>query len=175
MKRIFLLFTSLLLLAMPVPTRTQPALPQEPEWMTSRLEKKMPALANAAVLRKVRASRQDGYDRVVFEFDGDSVPDHWVEYKRPPFNLGESDQIVKVPGRAFVSVMFRPAVGYNPDTGEKVIEGPEGRLRLTVLRALTNIYDYEGDVIYILGLSARKPFRVQALTNPARLAVDIKH
>ncbi|HWT00067.1 MAG TPA: hypothetical protein VN256_07460 [Pyrinomonadaceae bacterium] len=175
MRKITPLFISLLMAAVPALTQTQPARAQEPAWTTARVEKKMPALTNAAVLRKVRASRQKGYDRVVFEFDGNSLPDHRVEFKRPPFHLGESDQTVKVPGRAFISVMFRPAIGYNPDTGQRVVEGPEGSVRLTVLRALTSIYDYEGDVIYILGLSARKPFRAQALTDPARLVVDIKH
>lgn len=175
MRRIAPLFISLLMMAVPVLTHTQPARSQEAEWTTSRVEKKMPVRDSAAVLRKVRASRQKGYDRVVFEFEGDSLPDYWVQYKRPPFHLGESDQTVKVPGRAFVEVMFRPAIGYDPDTGRSVVEGPEGSLRLKVLRALKSIYDYEGDVIYVLGLSARKPFRARALTNPARLAVDIQH
>ena len=175
MRRIPLIFISLLLIAVPVLTRTQPTRPQEPAWTTSRVEKKMPVLDRPAVLRKIRASRQEGYDRVVFEFDGNSLPDYTVEFKRPPFTLDETNQVVKVPGRAFISVMFRPALGYDPDTGERVVEGPEGSLRLTVLRALKRIYDYEGDVIYVLGLSARKPFRAQALTNPTRLAVDIKN
>ena len=171
MRRLTLLFILLLLMVAPALTRP----PQEPAWTTSRVEQKFPARVNAVVMRKVRASRQEGYDRVVFEFEGDSVPDYWLEYKRPPFFMDETERTVKVPGRAFIEVTFRPAVGHNIDTGERTIEEPDGPVRLTVLRALQNTYDHEGDVTYVLGLSARKPFRAQALTNPARLAVDIKY
>jgi hypothetical protein len=176
MRKIALLFISLMLMGAPVLTRPQPARPQEePEWTTARVEKKMPPRVNAVVLRKVRASRQAGYDRVVFEFDGDGVPDYWVEYKRPPFYQGETERTVKVAGRAFISVTFRPAVGHDIDTGQRLIEEPGDPVRLTVLRDLQNIEDHGGDVTYVLGLTARKPFRAQLLSNPARVALDIKY
>jgi hypothetical protein len=35
--------------------------------------------------------------------------------------------------------------------------------------------DFEGEVSWVLGLSARKPYRVHELSDPARLVIDIQH
>lgn len=148
---------------------------QAPAWATKQIKKQMPAYKDGGVLREVRAASHSGYDSVVFEFNGDVVPSYTITYKRPPFYMGESDQRVSVAGRAFLQVSFTPAVAHDIDTNQVTVKSPDGLLNLTVLKEAKSIYDQGGYVEYVLGLSSSKPFRAQALTNPARLVVDIKH
>jgi hypothetical protein len=35
--------------------------------------------------------------------------------------------------------------------------------------------DFEGKVVFVLGLVSKKPYRVVELQNPTRLVVDVKH
>jgi hypothetical protein len=48
-------------------------------------------------------------------------------------------------------------------------------LGLPVLLEIKEIDFSEGVMAFALGLRGRRAFRVQTLTNPARLVVDIKH
>jgi hypothetical protein len=128
---------------------------------------------NGGNLQKVRVAKHRGYDRVVFEFDGKTLPKSTVRFARPPFHLGESDSVVKVNGNAFIEAVFTSARAHDLETGRITVT--ETLARLSSVRETKRIYDHEGQVIYILGLPARKQFRVLTLMNPVRLVVDIKH
>lgn len=125
-------------------------------------------------LVNVRAARNKDFDRVVFEFNN-ALPPYQVKFADPPFNLDESDQIVKVAGKSFLEVIFTPAYGFNLETGKKTVTYKKGRLELPVVQETSFIYDHEAMVIFIVGLKQKKDFRVSVLQNPSRLVVDFKH
>lgn len=125
-------------------------------------------------LVNVRAARNKGFDRVVFEFNN-ALPPYQVKFANPPFNLDESDRVVKVAGKSFLEVTFTPAYGFNLETGIKTVTYKKGRLSLPSVQETSFIYDHEGMVIFIIGLKQQKNFRVNVLSNPARLVIDFKH
>lgn len=125
-------------------------------------------------LVNARAARNENFDRVIFEFNN-TLPPYQVKFANPPFNLDESDQIVKVAGKSFLEVTFTPAYGFNLDTGKKTVTYKKGQLNLPVVQETAFIYDHEGMVIFIVGLKQKKNFRVNVLQNPARLVIDFKH
>lgn len=159
-----------------VETTSQSNQPKDGGWDVKPVEIAAPnAKEGSGELRKVRAGKHTGYDRVVFEFSGKSVPMCKVRYAEPPFNLGESDEVVKISGEAFLEVGFTPAAAHNLETGQITVVDPEKPVRSNALQEVKRIYDHEGQVIYVLGLIAQRQFRVQTLSNPSRLVVDIKH
>lgn len=127
-----------------------------------------------AVLREVRAASQEGFDRVVFEFEGSSVPGYRVGYINPPAVQCGSGEAVEVAGSALLQVRLSPAQAHT-EAGEATVRERERRPGLPVLQEMESICDFEADVTWVLGLAARSRFRVQELASPARLVIDIEH
>jgi hypothetical protein len=98
-----------------------------------------------------------------------ALPRAW---RTPPIYDEATQAQVKLAGTAALEVTF--AFNY----GEKIdiYEGyPKERLNLPVLLEIKQIDSTEGVMSFALGLQGRHAFRIQTLTNPARLVVDIKH
>ena len=117
-----------------------------------------------------------GYDRVVFEFTGggDSVPGYRVEYTTKPVQRCGSGDPVTVAGAGRLIVRFEPAQAHD----EHGSLAPAERHRvpgLPVVRELTLICDFEGQVAWVLGVAAPSEYRVSELTGPARLVLDVRH
>ncbi|PYP36023.1 MAG: hypothetical protein DMD48_13565 [Gemmatimonadetes bacterium] len=130
------------------------------------------------VLRHVEtragASPGGGYDRVVFEFTGDSVPGYHVEYATKPVQRCGSGDPVTVAGMGRLIVRFEPAQAHD----ERGSLAPAQRHRvpgLPAVRELTLICDFEGQVAWVLGIAAPSEYRVSELTGPARLVLDVRH
>jgi hypothetical protein len=122
-------------------------------------------------LRIVRAAKQAGFDRVVFEF-ADGVPSFFVNYTNAPIYQEETMTEVKISGTAFIEVSFQFYYGEHAE----IYKGyPKGKLDLPSLLEMKNIDSSESVMAFAFGLQGRHAFRVQTLTNPARLVVDIKH
>lgn len=137
------------------------------------VEKQRPE-AGVAVLRDVRAASQEGFDRVVFEFEGSAVPGYHVEYvDRPVIQCG-SGEPVEVAGDGWLEVRLVPAQAHTeegrPTAGER-----ERRLSLPVIKELQSTCDFEAHVTWVLGVASPNRYRVQELSNPARLIVDVRH
>ena len=128
------------------------------------------------VLRHVETATgaSPGYDRVVFEFTGDSVPGYRVEYTTKPVQRCGSGDPVTVAGTGRLIVRFEPAQAHD----EHGSLAPAERHRtpgLPAVRELTLICDFEGQVALVLGIAAPFEYRVSELTGPARLVVDVRH
>jgi len=127
------------------------------------------------VLRHVEsATASPGYDRVVFEFTGDSVPGYRVEYTTKPVQRCGSGDPVTVAGTGRLVVRFEPAQAHD----EHGSLAPAERHRtpgLPAVRELTLICDFEGQVAWVLGVAAPSVYRVSELTGPARLVLDVRH
>jgi hypothetical protein len=125
----------------------------------------------SAKLAAARAARHPGYDRVVFQFEGDEVPAYRVGYVRRVF-LGESDQVVTLEGDAFLEATFNGKASDDYRPGTQTI--PD-RLTpaLPQVRQLALAEDFEGVIRIGIGLDHRAGFRVLELTGPVRVVVDV--
>lgn len=124
----------------------------------------------------VRVAPQDGYDRVVFELDGEQAgqPGWRVEYTDSPSAQGSGDP-VEVSGDAVLAVIIT-GTGYPFDTGVEEVSGdpalPSG---LQVVREVALGAVFEGQYEAFIGLTGERPFTVTRLADPARVVIDITH
>jgi hypothetical protein len=123
----------------------------------------------------VRFGKHNGFDRVVFELEGDLIG-YYITYGKPPFQSEAGEEIVKVHGKAFVEISLYPV-----SSSDENIEANERRaiqqnkLKMNLIREVKTVEWFEGEIRYVLGLKRRTPFRVQTFSNPTRLVVDFKH
>lgn len=167
-----------------VPATTAPATTTEPEAVPGPPFSTAPAVARAgstrlALLTDVRLGRHEGYERIVFEFLPGSRPAYRVRYVRPPIIEDASGRVVQVDGDAFLSIRMEPASGFDL-TGElgEVYTGP---MRIAGSSAGTEVIvevvrtgDFEAVLNWVAGVDGRLPFRVQRLTGPPRIVIDVR-
>jgi hypothetical protein len=85
-----------------------------PEWTAGIAQSKARVTA-ASTLRDLRAGRHDGFDRLVFEFDG-GLPNYHIEYIDKPVRQCGSGEATPIVGDAWLSVAFEPAYAHSPRT-----------------------------------------------------------
>jgi hypothetical protein len=146
----------------PVPPEVPPSPPEE-------APREVP---DAAVLRDVRTGDQQTFDRVVFEIEGPKLPSHDVKYVERPVHCG-SGEPVQMDGRAFLQVRLSPARAHT-EAGGTTVTTLQRKVRLPVVREIRATCDFEGEVTWVIGLAARKEFKVMELEAPARLVIDIE-
>lgn len=125
------------------------------------------------VLVAVRTARQNGFDRLVFEFEGEARPAVRAGYESSHTECGSGDAVT-VDGAATLVVSMRPARAHT-EAGEATVDGRPAPPRLPSIRALRITCDFEADVTWAVGLAARRPYRVIPLAAPARIVVDVQH
>lgn len=130
---------------------------------------------SVATLTAVRAATHEGYDRVVFEFAAaDEMPGYHLEYiDKPVRDCGEGSA-KEVAGDAWLEVRMSPVYAHT-EAGQPTIPFREQSLNLPVLRELERTCDFEAVTTWVLGLGSPNPYRVQELSDPPRLVVDIAH
>lgn len=144
-----------------------------PEWTTDPKAAQHEVAGNA-VLENVRSARNDGYDRVVFQFSRGVVPSYQVEYVDPPIRQCGSGQVIPTSGGRWLRVRLQQAQAHD-ERGNATVEDRSRTPALPALREMQLICDYEGQVEWILGVPAQLPFRAIVLNNPARVVVDVMH
>lgn len=130
-------------------------------------------VSGAAILRAVRTAQHDGYDRIVFDFGGDPLPNYHIEYVDRPVRQCGSGDPVPVAGDAWLAIRFEPAYAHT-DAGQPTVANRERTLTLLNLRELELICDFEAQVEWVAGLASPEPYHVLELTAPARLVLDIR-
>jgi hypothetical protein len=133
----------------------------------------------AAALVDVRMSRHEGFDRIAFEFADGRLPGYLVQYVEPPIIEDASGNTVTIDGSFFIQIRMEPAAGFDSETGQVTYEGPT---RISGADAGTfelveavRTGDFEAVLNWHLGVADRVDFRVLELTDPARLAVDVRN
>lgn len=133
------------------------------------------APAKQGLLTAVRAAKQDGFDRVVFEFEG-AVPGYSVRYIDRPITEDASGETVEVKGDSVLQVRMEPASGADL-SGEELRITYKGANRLTpstaVVTELVRTGDFEAVLTWVIGVKGKPGFRVDTLTGPSRLIVEI--
>ncbi len=130
-------------------------------------------------LTDVTVGRHEGFDRVVFTFSGNGVPGYRVEYVDPPIIADGSGEEIDVNGDFFLHVRMEPAAGFNTETGLPTYNGPSpisgSSAGTSQIREVERTGDFEAVVGWAIGLSDRVAFRVDTLTSPSRLVVDVQN
>jgi hypothetical protein len=77
-----------------------------------------------------------------------------------------------VAGNAVLKVQFMPPNSHD-DQGNSTIDSTDISAGLPTLKEAKMTCDFEADVRWALGLDQEQDFRVLALDNPPRIAVDV--
>jgi hypothetical protein len=145
-------------------------------WTTKPVEQHHES-ADSTYIRTVRAAKQKGFDRVVFEFKG-PLPNYSIEYLRSRWYEDDGGRHrLKLAGNAFVGIHLHiiPVDEEQLKLSEAKDFYPKGRLKFPSLTGVEEGTFFEGYYDFYLGVRARKLFRVSELTNPSRLVIDFKH
>lgn len=132
-----------------------------------------PAPIHPLVLENVRAGLHPGFERVVFQMAGDTLPGYRIAYVEPPAVACGSGKRVSLAGEAVLVVRLQPARAHD-DAGQPTVQERRQKPAFPVLKEMALTCDYEGQVQWALGLERRVPFRVLKLEHPARLVVDLQ-
>jgi hypothetical protein len=132
-----------------------------------------PAAGSLVGITDVRLGRHEGFDRVVFEAGGEGAPGWDVRYVDAPSSQGSGDDVA-VAGEAVLQVTLS-GTGYPGDTGVDEWAGPDP-LRSGDTEVVTEVVwdgTFEGTSVAFVGTSARTPFRVYRLEDPARVVLEV--
>jgi hypothetical protein len=133
--------------------------------------------SGTALLKSVRVGRNDGFERIVFEFAGTARPGYRVRWVDGPITADGSGEPVDVAGDAYLEIIMQPASGVDMETGELAYTGPD-RIAVTdqtkLLTDLVRTGDFEAVLTWVAGAGEKVPFRVLTLASPARLVVDVR-
>ena len=152
----------------------EPATRDEQAFVADRAQDTAEATGNGLSVVDVRTGRHDGYDRVVFELDGDGTPGWSVQYDDNPATQGEGAP-VDVEGAVTLAVTIM-GVGYPSDTGVQEYCGPRTLTpALPVVREVQLGGVFEGYYDAFVGVAQERPFRVFRLEDPARVVLDVAH
>ncbi|MGH7676443.1 MAG: AMIN-like domain-containing (lipo)protein [Gemmatimonadales bacterium] len=130
--------------------------------------------APSPILAAVHVSREPGYDRVVFEFGGDSLPGYHLEYATGAVVRCGSGDPVSIGGTARLVVRLEPAQAHD-ERGRPTIVERERAPGLPAIKEMKLICDFEGQVEWVLGAAATLPYRILEGMDPPRLTVDVRH
>lgn len=159
----------------PSAAQASPQAPQQQggEWTTGVVRRTREGL-RPVVLREIRTARHERWDRVVFEFEGNTVPGYHLEYVDRPVRRCGSGKVAEVAGDGLLEVRLTPARAHTGE-GRATVEDRERALSFPLLRELEVTCDFEADVTVVLGVASPNPYRVLELSDPARVVVDVKH
>lgn len=120
----------------------------------------------------IRIGSHPGYDRVVFEFEGEGKPEFHAAYTDQPLQLA-SGYPIEVPGDAALEIMIHgTSLDMNPEStyGMKKDWG----LASGAIQSVVGAGTFEADGQYFLGLDSKREYKVNVLENPTRLVIDVK-
>lgn len=134
---------------------------------------------NYGQLVGVEIGRHEGFDRIVFEFRGKSVPGYRVEYVDPPITEDASGKVVAVDGDAFLFVRMEPASAYDMAAGEASYKGPDrvegSDAGTSEVQEVVKTGDFEAVLGWVIGLADKVDFRVDTLMDPGRIVIDVRN
>ena len=128
----------------------------------------------AARVTEVRTGRHDGYDRIVFDFDGALPGSESVQYVAGVTQDG-SGAPVSLNGQAFLRVVFSVAEAHDAAGSSSIRQGRRFDPGLPTIKEVALAGDFEGYVTFGIGLSGKVGLRVFELSNPSRVVIDVAH
>lgn len=138
---------------------------------TTEVTEKMVEVKGISVLTAVRSGEHPEYDRIVFEFEP-AVPSYRLEYlERPVYHCGSGEEI-SISGNQLFQIRFSATQAHN-DEGKPTVRPISFSAQRNV-QDVRLVCDFEGEVIYLIGLRQKTPYRSSQLKDPNRLVVDLK-
>lgn len=154
-------------------TATAPEVtPTREAWTTGDTE--VVREGTSITMNGIRAAKNDGFDRIVFQFAGDALPGYRVEYIDPPAHHCGSGNPLEIAGDGLLEVSMSPTVAHDEE-GNLTIASQELKPALPVVLELGQSCDFEGVVSFVAGVRAANGYRVLELKDPARLVIDVRH
>jgi len=132
------------------------------------------AATHVVLLQKAETACCNGFDRIVFTFEGFHHPTWRVRYVHSPIQQCASGNNIAVAGTAFLQISMDTAQAHT-DAGQPTITERDRHLNCPNLKQLVLTCDFEAKVGFVLGLDSKKPYRVVELQNPTRLVIDVKN
>ncbi|SDF99564.1 AMIN-like domain-containing (lipo)protein [Klenkia brasiliensis] len=125
------------------------------------------------VVTGIRVQQQEGYTRTVFDLSGTATPGWDVAYTGTPTQEGSGSPL-EVPPGSYLRVSLTGIT--NPYEAPDVQEATVGYVATATDPVQGVYYDsvFEGQALAYVGLTAERPFRVFALSNPTRVVVDVQ-
>lgn len=119
----------------------------------------------------VRTGTHDGFERVVFDLDGQGEPGWFIDYTETPAQQG-SGRPIEYDGATALNVnidgTILPFEANRPDPNVGTVLGSGSAVKQIVPAGT-----FEGRSQFVIGLDSRHPYSVQVLNNPTRLVIDI--
>lgn len=126
-----------------------------------------------ALLQALRVAKNEGFDRVVFEFS-ERVPGYHLEYIDKPVRDCGAGDVKPIEGDAWLEVRFYPANAHT-EAGQPTIKERELKPALDIVREIERTCDFEAVVTWVIGAASPHRYRAFELAAPPRLVVDIDH
>jgi hypothetical protein len=127
-----------------------------------------------AQLTDVRIGQHDGYDRIVFEFDG-GIPPYTISEATPPFTEDPSGLPLEVEGAYAWQIVLNGGTKMTPEGASSYAGSTDFTPDFDKLVELVEGGDFEAVSTWYVGMSGSSCIRVLALDDPARLVIDIEH
>lgn len=150
----------------------QPEDTKNREWTAGRVDVQRTS-PKSLTLREVREGLNEGFDRVVFQFDGDQVPGYQLEYIDKPIIKCGSGEPTDIAGQAWLQVRLVPAQAH--EGGNVTVAQRERKPKLPLIEEMKLTCDFEGEVTWVLGVKHPNKYRIMELREPTRLVVDVQH
>lgn len=147
------------------PSPTPAATPTVPPAATACQRASAGSSAGGGALAEVRIGSQSGFERVVFDFAAGALPQYTIE--QAVSFIAPSGQTVPVQGNTHVAVRFTGAGGMGSYRGPTSF-----RPASALIREVKLVEDFEGVLIWGVGLERVSCPRILVLASPTRLVLD---
>ncbi|WIM66822.1 hypothetical protein QP027_06695 [Corynebacterium breve] len=125
------------------------------------------------VIKDVRVGSHEGFDRVVFEFDGTGTPGYHAGYTDEPRQQA-SGMPLEVTGDAYLELMIHGTPMGMGDLESPLIQMGPMDLQAGNVQGVTHGGVFEADTQYVIGVDKQRPYSVTVLENPTRVVVDVE-
>lgn len=122
-----------------------------------------------------RGSGPSGYDRILFEWQGEGTPEVDIREGQPPFTQDPSGLPMTVAGEAWLVIVFHGGTAVTPE-GTQTYNGPtEFALGFPQIVEMKQAGDFEAVSEWVVGMHDQACHRVEIRKSPTRLLIDVQH
>ena len=127
------------------------------------------------VTQDIRVGTHEGFDRIVFEYDG-GTPTLELDLAEPPYVQDPSGLPQEVAGSPVYRITLHGATKYNQENGEQPYQGPtDFEPGFPQIVQFVEFGDFEATHNWYLGVNGGECLRAFTLLEPRRLVIDIQH
>lgn len=122
-----------------------------------------------ASLDDVAVGREADRERIAFKMS--QMPGYRVQYVETATHCGSGEPI-DLPGAAMLEITLRPAAAHTDD-GQLTVPFTDKTFDQPLIKAVRSSCDFEANVVWLVGLDSKVPYRVIESTAPLRLVIEL--